>query len=107
MALSMNITFENSEELMELTANISKKLSNCKKQSNSSMNLKLKFQLPRNEFCASIVQHFLPIRKVCFFGYKFVKNCLIDLKAGRKKSLKFEDVCKIADALDVSLDEFR
>jgi hypothetical protein len=26
---------------------------------------------------------------------------------GRKKSLKFEDVVKIADALDISLDEFR
>lgn len=35
------------------------------------------------------------------------QNSLIDLKAGRKKSLKFEDVCKIADALEVSLDEFR
>ena len=31
----------------------------------------------------------------------------IDLKKGRKKSLKFDDVVKIADALDVSLDEFR
>lgn len=35
------------------------------------------------------------------------KNSLIDLKAGRKKSLKFDDVVKIADALNVSLDEFR
>ena len=35
------------------------------------------------------------------------KNSLIDLKMGRKKSLKFEDVVKIADVLDVSLDEFR
>lgn len=35
------------------------------------------------------------------------KNSLIDLKMGRKKSLKFEDVVKIADALDISLDEFR
>lgn len=35
------------------------------------------------------------------------KNSLIDLKAGRKKSLKFDDVVKIADALGVSLDEFR
>ncbi|HFI0143502.1 TPA: helix-turn-helix domain-containing protein [Streptococcus suis] len=35
------------------------------------------------------------------------KNSLIDLKMGRKKSLKFEDVVKIADALEVSLDEFR
>lgn len=35
------------------------------------------------------------------------KNSLIDLKKGRKKSLKFEDVVKIADALGVSLDEFR
>ena len=35
------------------------------------------------------------------------QNSLIDLKMGRKKSLKFEDVVKIADALDVSLDEFR
>ena len=35
------------------------------------------------------------------------KNSLIDLKMGRKKSLKFEDVVKIADALDISLEEFR
>lgn len=33
------------------------------------------------------------------------KNSLIDLKKGRKKSLKFEDVVKIAKALGVSLDE--
>lgn len=35
------------------------------------------------------------------------QNSLIDLKKGRKKSLKFADMVKIADALDVSLDEFR
>ena len=35
------------------------------------------------------------------------KNSLIDLKMGRKKSLKFGDVVKIADALDISLDEFK
>lgn len=35
------------------------------------------------------------------------RNSLIDLKQGRKKSLKFEDVVKIADALGVGLDEFR
>ena len=35
------------------------------------------------------------------------QNSLIDLKKGRKKSLKFDDVVKIADVLDVSLDEFR
>ncbi|HEQ4615984.1 TPA: helix-turn-helix transcriptional regulator [Streptococcus pyogenes] len=35
------------------------------------------------------------------------QNCLIDLKKGRKKSLKFDDVVKIADVLGVSLDEFR
>ena len=35
------------------------------------------------------------------------QNSLIDLKMGRKKSLKFEDVVKIADTLGVSLDEFR
>ncbi|HFZ2917846.1 TPA: XRE family transcriptional regulator, partial [Streptococcus pyogenes] len=29
------------------------------------------------------------------------------LKKGRKKSLKFDDVVKIADVLGVSLDEFR
>ncbi|HFU5177315.1 TPA: helix-turn-helix domain-containing protein, partial [Streptococcus pyogenes] len=27
------------------------------------------------------------------------QNCLIDLKKGRKKSLKFDDVVKIADVL--------
>lgn len=35
------------------------------------------------------------------------QNSLIDLKKGRKKSLKFDDVVKIADVLDVSLDKFR
>lgn len=35
------------------------------------------------------------------------QNSLIDLKKGRKKSLKFDDVVKIADVLEVSLDEFR
>ncbi len=35
------------------------------------------------------------------------QNCLIDLKKGRKKSLKFDDVVKIADVLGVSLDEFK
>ncbi|MGT2752588.1 helix-turn-helix domain-containing protein [Streptococcus porcinus] len=35
------------------------------------------------------------------------QNNLIDLKSGRKKSLKFNDVVKIADALGISLDEFR
>lgn len=35
------------------------------------------------------------------------QNSLIDLKKGRKKSLKFADMVKIADALDISLDEFR
>ena len=35
------------------------------------------------------------------------KNSLNKIKMGRKKSLKFEDVVKIADALDISLDEFR
>ncbi|MTC88005.1 helix-turn-helix domain-containing protein [Streptococcus uberis] len=35
------------------------------------------------------------------------QNSLIDLKSGRKKSLKFDDVVKIADALGISLDEFR
>lgn len=35
------------------------------------------------------------------------QNSLIDLKKGRKQSLKFDDVAKIADALGVSLDDFR
>lgn len=32
---------------------------------------------------------------------------LAELKSGKKKDLKFSNVVKIADALDVSLDEFR
>lgn len=32
---------------------------------------------------------------------------LIDLKAGRKKTIKLDDAIKIADALDISLDYFR
>ncbi|MGT2833380.1 hypothetical protein Javan249_0009 [Streptococcus phage Javan249] len=35
------------------------------------------------------------------------QNSLLDLRSGRKKSLKFDDVVKIADALDISLDYFR
>lgn len=34
-------------------------------------------------------------------------NSLTDLKLGRKKSLRFEDVVKITDALGVGLDYFR
>ncbi|MDE1692438.1 helix-turn-helix transcriptional regulator [Streptococcus suis] len=32
---------------------------------------------------------------------------LAELKSGRKKDMMFSNVVKIADALDVSLDEFR
>lgn len=32
---------------------------------------------------------------------------LAELKSGKKKDLKFSNVVKIADALEVSLDEFR
>lgn len=35
------------------------------------------------------------------------RNNLIDLKKGRKKSMKFDDMVKIADVLGVSLDVFR
>ncbi|MER0122887.1 helix-turn-helix domain-containing protein [Streptococcus sp. ZJ93] len=35
------------------------------------------------------------------------QNVLIDLKAGRSKRIYFDNMVKIADALDVSLDEFR
>ena len=35
------------------------------------------------------------------------QNVLISLKAGRTKRLYFDTVCKLADALDVSLDDFR
>lgn len=35
------------------------------------------------------------------------QSTLINLKAGRIKVVSFETICKIADALDVSLDEFR
>ncbi|WP_369350595.1 helix-turn-helix domain-containing protein [Streptococcus hillyeri] len=35
------------------------------------------------------------------------QNVLIALKAGRTKRLYFDTVVKIADALEVSLDEFR
>lgn len=35
------------------------------------------------------------------------QNSLIDLKKGRKKSLKFDDVVKIADVLGVSTEDFR
>ncbi|AXQ79454.1 XRE family transcriptional regulator [Streptococcus chenjunshii] len=35
------------------------------------------------------------------------QNVLIDLKAGRSKRVYFDNMVKIADALDVSLDEFR
>lgn len=35
------------------------------------------------------------------------KNVLYEMKSGRTKDVKFSTMCKIADALDVSLDEFR
>lgn len=35
------------------------------------------------------------------------QSTLINLKAGRIKTLTFETICKLADALEVSLDEFR
>lgn len=35
------------------------------------------------------------------------QNVLISLKAGRTKRLYFDTVCKLADALGVSLDEFK
>ncbi|EHI68549.1 helix-turn-helix domain-containing protein [Streptococcus ictaluri] len=35
------------------------------------------------------------------------QNSLIDLKKGRKKSLKFDDVVKIADVLGISTEDFR
>ena len=34
-------------------------------------------------------------------------NTLYELKSGRNKDLQFKTICKIADALDISLDEFR
>lgn len=35
------------------------------------------------------------------------KNALYELKSGRVKDLTFKTISKIADALEVSLDEFR
>lgn len=35
------------------------------------------------------------------------QSLLIDLKAGRAKDIKLATAIKIADALDISLDEFR
>ncbi|QQP71177.1 helix-turn-helix transcriptional regulator [Carnobacterium sp. CS13] len=35
------------------------------------------------------------------------QNTLYELKSGRVSDLRFNTVCKIADALEVSLDEFR
>ena len=35
------------------------------------------------------------------------ENLLYELKSGRTKDLQFKSVCKIADALDISLDELR
>ena len=33
-------------------------------------------------------------------------NTLYELKSGRNKDLKFKTVCKLAEVLEVSLDEF-
>lgn len=38
---------------------------------------------------------------------KISPNTLYELKSGRNKDLQFKTVCKLADALEVSLDEFR
>ena len=35
------------------------------------------------------------------------ENILYELKSGRTNDLKFSTICKIAAALDVSLDEFK
>jgi len=35
------------------------------------------------------------------------ENFLYEVKAGRNKDIGFSKMCKIADALEVSLDEFR
>lgn len=35
------------------------------------------------------------------------QNTLYELKSGRASDLRFSTVCKIADALEISLDEFR
>ena len=35
------------------------------------------------------------------------QNTLYELKSGRANDLRFSTVCKIADALKISLDEFR
>ena len=35
------------------------------------------------------------------------QNLLYEMKSGRSKNISFENMCKIADALEVSLDEFR
>ncbi|MBT2732088.1 helix-turn-helix transcriptional regulator [Carnobacterium sp. ISL-102] len=35
------------------------------------------------------------------------QNTLYELKSGRANDLRFSTVCKIADALEISLDEFR
>ncbi|MFU2203625.1 helix-turn-helix domain-containing protein [Streptococcus pluranimalium] len=57
------------------------------------------------------IEHFLIKKNMTMYRLSkeagLNQNSLLDLKSGRKKSLKFEDVVKIADALDISLDEFR
>lgn len=35
------------------------------------------------------------------------QNLLYEVKSGRNKGISFKNMCKIADALEVSLDEFR
>lgn len=35
------------------------------------------------------------------------QNLLYELKSGRNKNISFRNMCKIASALEVSLDEFR
>lgn len=35
------------------------------------------------------------------------QNLLYEVKAGRNKGISFKNMCKIADVLEVSLDEFR
>lgn len=38
---------------------------------------------------------------------KISPNTLYELKSGRNKDLQFKTICKLADALEISLDEFR
>lgn len=57
------------------------------------------------------IEHELKSKKMSVYRLARIadisENTLYELKSGRVRDLRFQTMCKIADALEVSLDVFR